>query len=76
VIETTRLVPTKSWAKWGQRGMDLRGRMHEYVRQTKVVIHATNQPYLAENYYRKLSLQMSKIKIARWRLLKVLLLDF
>ena len=27
-----RLVPTKSWEKWSQRGMDLRGKMHDNVR--------------------------------------------
>jgi hypothetical protein len=37
--------------------MDLRGRVHEYVRQTRAVIHATNQPHLAENYCRKLTLE-------------------
>jgi hypothetical protein len=56
-METLRPVPTKYLENWSQRSMDIRGWVHEYVRKIRALIHATNNPYLAENYCRKFTFE-------------------
>ena len=43
-------MPSKSWAKWSQKGLDLRGLMHECVRKISLSllkIDAENYPWRA-----------------------------
>jgi hypothetical protein len=44
VMENPKTSAYQILGKMESKGMDLRGRMHEYVRQIRAAMHATNQP--------------------------------